>query len=154
MLFRSALSRSESTRGRRTAAIRALRGVEFSDEGALHLARAQAWHYSGEFLPASFEYRKAIALRPHDEAAASGLAETSLRTGSVAEGRDLLSKWATGTHGGVWSDRIALERELTAPQLRLGSSFFGNSLEYRNWNLGGNFRLRPWDSLEISLSSN
>ena len=148
-----ALSRSESRQGRRTTAIRTLRGMDFPDQGAYHLARAQAWHYAGEFLPASFEYRKAIAARPHDQAAASGLTETALRTGSVPEARDLLARWPAETQGGIWSDRISLEREIAAPTLRLGSSFFGNSLDYHNWNLGGDFRSRPIDSLELGISS-
>lgn len=146
-----ALSRAEAMRGRRTASIRALRGVEFSDEGVRHLARAQAYHYAAEFFPASHEYRRALALRPCDETAAHGLAETSLRNASVPEARELLAAWPGISLLNDWSGRLTLESEVAAPRLRVGSSYFGNSLDYNNWNVGGDIRFRPLDELELGL---
>ena len=148
-----ALSRAEAMQGHRTAALRALKGVEFPDKGSLHLAKAQAYHYAAEFFPASYEYRKAMACRPHDEAAAHGLAETSLRNGSVPEARQLLSHWPGVALSTDWSNRLSLERDIAAPRLEAGSSYFGNNLEYSNWNIGGRFQFRPLDSLETGVSS-
>ncbi len=147
------LAKAEALRGRRTAALRALRDVEFPDEGPIHLVRARAYHYAGEFMPASHEYRRALASRPYDEIAAHGLAETTLRTGAVPEARALLAGWPDVSLVSDWSDRQTLEREVAAPRVRAGGSYFGNSLTYRNWNAGADFRFRPIDALEIGLSA-
>jgi tetratricopeptide (TPR) repeat protein len=146
-----ALSHAEAMRGRRTASIRALRGVGFSDEGTMHLARAQAYHYAAEFFPASHAYRQALAARPYDEVAAHGLAETSLRNGSVPEARELLAAWPGIALQTDWGDRLSLENEVAAPRLRAGSSYFGNSLNYYNWNVGGDVRFRPLDEVELGF---
>ncbi len=143
----------EALRGRRRAALWALHNVEFPDEGPVHLAKARAYHYAGEFMPASREYRQALATRPHDEVAAHGLAETSLRTGSVPAARDLLKTWPGVSLASDWSDRLSLEREVAAPRLRAGGSYFGNNLSYRNWNTGADFRFRPFDALEVGLDA-
>jgi tetratricopeptide (TPR) repeat protein len=148
-----ALSHAEAMRGRRTASIRALRGVEFPDEGAWHLARAQAYHYAAEFFPASHEYRRALAARPYDETAAYGLAETSLRNASVPEARELLAAWPGVSLQNDWSERLTLENEVAAPRVRVGSSYFGNSLDYDNWNVGGDVRFRPLNALELGFMS-
>ncbi|MCX6975755.1 MAG: hypothetical protein NTZ94_15990 [Verrucomicrobia bacterium] len=146
-------SRIEASRGHRTAALQALQGVSFPDAPPLHLARARAYHYAGEFLAASAEYRQVLAERPFDENAAFGLAETSLRTNAVPEAGDLLQKWGEVTVLSDWSDRISLEREVRAPRLLASGSLFSNSLKYTNWNSGANFRFRPIESLEVNLDA-
>jgi len=146
-----ALSHAEAMQGRRTAAIRALRGVEFPDEGTMHLTRAQAYHYAAEFFPASHEYRRALATRPYDETAAYGLAETSLRTASVPEARELLATWPGVSQQNDWSERFTLESEVAAPRVQVGSSYFGNSLDYDNWNIGSDVRFRPLAEVELGF---
>lgn len=146
-------SKAEALRGRRTAALRALQGISFPDPAPLHLARARAYHYAGEFLPASAEYRQVLAERPFDEIAAHGLAETSLRTNSVPEARALLRQWPSVSLVADWSDRLSLEREVAAPSAMLSSSLFSNILTYRNWNAGADFRFRPIDALEVNLNT-
>jgi thioredoxin-like negative regulator of GroEL len=143
----------EALRGRRTVALRALRGIGFPDAAALHLARARSYHYAGEFLAASAEYRQVLAERPFHEIAAHGLAETSLRTQSVPEARALLKSWPSASLLADWSDRVSLEREVAAPRALASGSLFTNNLTYRNWNAGADFRFRPIDSLEVYLDS-
>jgi len=95
------LSKAEALRGRRTAALRALEGIEFPVAAPYHLARARAYHYAGEFLPASAEYRLVLAERPFDEIAAHGLTESSLRTNAVPEARSLLQEWYRNWNAGA-----------------------------------------------------
>jgi tetratricopeptide (TPR) repeat protein len=146
-------SKAEALRGRRTAALRALAGVSFPDSAPVHLARARAYHYAGEFLPASAEYRKVLAERPFDEAAAHGLTETTLRTNAVPEARALLRHWPGVSLVADWSNRLSLERELTATSAVVSGSLFSNILTYRNWNAGADFRFRPIDALEVNLNT-
>lgn len=146
-------SKAEAFRGRRTAALRALEGISFPDQAPLHLARARAYHYAGEFLPASAEYRQVLAERPFDESAAHGLTETTLRTNAVPEARALLRKWQSVLLVADWSERLSLEREVAAPSAMLSGSLFSNILTYRNWNAGADFRFRPIDALEVNLDT-
>ena len=146
-------AKAEAFRGRRTAALHALEGVSFPDSAPLHLARARAYHYAGEFLPASAEYRQVLAERPFDESAAHGLTETALRTNAVPEARTLLRQWPSVSLVSDWSERLTLERELAAPRVMASGSLFSNILTYRNWNAGAAFRFRPIDALEVNLDT-
>lgn len=146
-------SKAEAFRGHRTAALRALEGISFPDQAPLQLARARAYHYAGEFLPASAEYRQVLAERPFDESAAHGLTETTLRTNAVPEARALLRKWQSVSMTADWSERLSLEREVAAPKAMLSGSLFSNILTYRNWNAGADFRFRPIDALEVNLDT-
>lgn len=147
------LSKAEALRGRRTAALRALEGIEFPDAATYHLARARAYHYAGEFLPASAEYRLVLAERPFDEIAAHGLTESSLRTNAVPEARSLLQEWPSTSLVANWSERITLESEVAAPRVLASGSLFSNNLTYRNWNAGADFRFRPLDALEVNFAT-
>lgn len=146
-------AKAEALRGRRTAALRALRGTEFPDQGPLHLVKAQAHHYAGECPQAAREYRMALETRPHDEIAAHGLAEAALYNNAVPEAREMISSWSGSALQCNWDSRVSLEREVAAPRLRGGGSLFSNSLDYRNWNAGGDFRFRPIDALELGVSA-
>lgn len=146
-------AKAEAFRGRRTAALHALECVSFPDSAPLHLARARAYHYAGEFLPASAEYRQVLAERPFDESAAHGLTETALRTNAVPEARTLLRQWPSVSLVSDWSERLTLERELAAPRVMASGSLFSNILTYRNWNAGAAFHFRPIDALEVNLDT-
>ena len=146
-------SKVEALRGHRTAALRALEGIAFPDAAPLHLARARAYHYAGEFLPASAEYRQVLAERPFEESAAHGLAESTLRTNAVPEARALLQKWPSVSLVADWSERISLESEVAAPRVQASGSLFSNNLTYRNWNAGADVRFRPLDALEVNFDT-
>lgn len=146
-------AKAEALRGRRTAALRALRGTEFPEPGPLHLAKARAHHYAGEFPQAAREYRMALETRPHDEIVAHGLAEAALYNNAVPEAREMISSWSGSALQCDWDDRVSLERETAAPRLRGGGSLFSNSLDYRNWNAGADFRFRPVDALELGANT-
>jgi thioredoxin-like negative regulator of GroEL len=146
-------SKVEALRGHRTAALRALEGIAFPDAAPLHLARARAYHYAGEFLPASAEYRQVLAERPFEESAAHGLAESTLRTHAVPEARALLQKWPSVSLVADWSERISLESEVAAPRVQASGSLFSNNLTYRNWNAGADVRFRPLDALEVKFDT-
>ncbi len=146
-------ARLEALEGNRSAALSSLKGITFPDEWTLHLARARAYHYAGEFPDASREYRATLATNPYLEEAAYGLTETDLRTGSVPEARQLLSTWPARSVADDWTDRIDLEREIAAPQVRVLGDFFLNSITYQTFDAGIEARFRPFDPLELTLST-
>jgi hypothetical protein len=146
-------SRLEALEGNRSAALRSLQGIAVPDEWMLHLARARAYHYAGEFPDASREYRDVLATNPYLEEAAYGLTETDLRTGAVPEARQLLSAWPARSVADDWSDRIALEREIAGPRIEALGDFSLNSLTYQTFDAGIAARFRPFDPLELTFTT-
>jgi tetratricopeptide (TPR) repeat protein len=144
---------AEALRGRRRVAVGILKQASFPDIGAVHLARARAHHYVGEFPAAAREYERAIATRPHDELAAHGLAEARLRNYDIGGARDLLSTWPQIARQTDWADRIALERDLASTRLRAGIGYYENSLDYERWDIGVDLRFRPIDELECTFAT-
>lgn len=142
---------AEAFRGNRTAALRMIDSMIYTDDAPACLARARAYHYSGEFIQASREYQRVLATRPYDEIAANGLAECSLRNNSIPEARRLLETWPAMAQVSDWSHQIKFEREVAAPRIRAGLSHTSNSLDYENWNVGVDFRYRPRPDLQFEM---
>ena len=143
----------QALEGNRSAALSSIKGVAIPDDWTLHLARARAYHYAGEFPDASREYRATLATNPYLEEAAYGLTETTLRTGAVPEARQLLSTWPARSVADDWSDRIELERKIAAPRVEVLGDFFLNSITYQTFDAGIEARFRPFDPLELTLST-
>lgn len=143
----------EALRGHRVKALRILDDVKLDDPAPAQLIRARAHHYAAESIPAARAYRQVLKTRPHHEMAAHGLAECSLRTNAIPEARDILDSWADVPRAIDWSDRYQLENELTAPRLRLGGSYFENSLDYDEWAIGSDLHLRPRADLDVDIAA-
>lgn len=144
---------AEAMRGKRRAAIGILKETEFPDPAPTHGVRARAHHQVGEFVAAARAYERAMATRPYDELAAHGLAESRLRNHDIGGARRLLATWPDIARETDWTDRLALERDLTATRIRTGGGYYRNSLDYERWDLGADLRLRPIDELEINLAA-
>lgn len=147
-----AQAEAEAKLGHRSKAVGMLKGLKMDDPARIHLIRGIAHHRVGEFAPAAVEYRKVLTSRPYHEEAAFGLAECSLRINAIPEARGILKTWADTPRNIDWSERNKLEYFLTAPRLRVGSSYLENSLDYEVWSIGADLRLRPTAALDISLA--
>lgn len=148
-----AQAQAEALCEERGKALGLLENLNLEDPAPLHLARAQAHHYSGKFTAAAQEYRQVLASRPHHEVAAHGLAECSLRNHSIPEANDILRNWTSAPQSIDWSQRFALEHELTANRVSTGAGYFRNSTEYESFSLGVDLQMRPRTDLDTSLSA-
>jgi len=146
-----AKARIEALLGHCSKVAELLERVDCIDSERIELTHAMAHHYSGQFVPAAREYRKVLATNPHHEQAAHGLAECNLRNNDIPGAHAILRDWSALPTRLDWSQRNALDRELTSPSLMLGGSLMDNSLDYRSWTIASEFQMQPRDELQLTL---
>jgi thioredoxin-like negative regulator of GroEL len=148
-------SRVEARLINREAALAAVGRMSPADQGRplATLARARAEHYRGQFGPGRDGYVRALAVAPHLEEAAHGLAECRLRRGEMGSGTALLDAWMPRERTLDWQPRTDLYEQLTDPRIGAQFATYSNSLGYFEYDFGldTRFHLRPETEIRPAL---
>jgi hypothetical protein len=113
------------------------------------LARARAEHYTGQFGPGRDGYMRVLAMAPHLEEAAHGLAECRMRRGELGSSDALLGAWMPRERSLDWKSRTDLYAELTDPGIGADYATYSNSLGYFEHDFGLDCYWHPTPETEV-----